>query len=550
MTSETKPTTWEFTTALDLLHTYSQLLPPSLDGSLAIDLPSSNSSNSSSDSLSGSPKRRGTLGNFKRVFRYLNKPVTIQSLDTQVESLDDGSTDSDDDTSPPPTPKDQNTEHKENVKCTAVRWSNEDEDIASESPELVGLKRLVALAGVQHNVQIQESTSKSLNRSRPKRLRSGVSISEASSEAINTGSDADDAVGNWWLAKTPKGVSQDDGNIINPASVPDIASAKHLRPAWVTPLKTQPTAWKSPVCIKYGEVISMLNLTRREKKDRLVRRLEKKFGPRFLQDFDYPKGLWQFGGNESDNGIHVFVDSSNIVIGFNDSLKLSRGLDVRLHTKRSPISFHSLALILERGRGVAKRVLVGSSDRSGGIPEYMQEAADCGYEISSLNRVAKFKEDRLAVKNDRTGNRSGNSRPSSGSETPLSGKKKTSEQGVDEILHMKMLESIVDAKQPSTIVLATGDAAEAEYSGGFLKNVERALVRGWKVELVAWGHSMSKAYRSKGFLEKWKDQFMVIELDDFSEELLQSYIEPAYYKDVRHTGPGKPFAEDLSSEDD
>ena len=102
-------------------------------------------------------------------------------------------------------------------------------------------------------------------------------------------------------------------------------------------------------------------------------------------------------------------------------------------------------------------------------------------------------------------------------------------------LHMKMLESIVDSKQPSTIVLATGDAAEAEYSGGFLKNVERALSKGWKVELVAWGHSMSYAYRSQHFLEKWKDQFMIIDLDEFSEELLGMYIAPSYHSYVRYT---------------
>ena len=75
----------------------------------------------------------------------------------------------------------------------------------------------------------------------------------------------------------------------------------------------------------------------------------------------------------------------------------------------------------------------------------------------------------------------------------------------------------------STIVLASGDAAEAEYSGGFLKNVERALSKGWKVELVSWSAGLSWEYRSKAFLTKWKDSFTLIELDDFSEELLALY---------------------------
>jgi hypothetical protein len=94
---------------------------------------------------------------------------------------------------------------------------------------------------------------------------------------------------------------------------------------------------------------------------------------------------------------------------------------------------------------------------------------------------------------------------------------------VDEILHMKMLESMIDTDLPSTMVLATGDAAVAEYSSGFLRNVERALERGWKVELVAWRRSMSYAYRDKAFRKKWAGQFTIVELDDFQEELLGIY---------------------------
>jgi hypothetical protein len=91
---------------------------------------------------------------------------------------------------------------------------------------------------------------------------------------------------------------------------------------------------------------------------------------------------------------------------------------------------------------------------------------------------------------------------------------------------MKILESLVDAHKPSTIVLASGDAAEAEYSGGFLKNVERALIKGWKVELVAWSTGLSHEYLSREFLRRWKGRFEVVLLDDFSEELLALYAYP------------------------
>lgn len=94
------------------------------------------------------------------------------------------------------------------------------------------------------------------------------------------------------------------------------------------------------------------------------------------------------------------------------------------------------------------------------------------------------------------------------------------EQAVDEILHLKILESLVDARTPSTIVLATGDAAEAEYSGGFLRMVERALQKGWRVELVSFSTTTSRAYRRKDFRSKWGSKFTVIELDEYVEYLL------------------------------
>lgn len=94
------------------------------------------------------------------------------------------------------------------------------------------------------------------------------------------------------------------------------------------------------------------------------------------------------------------------------------------------------------------------------------------------------------------------------------------EQGVDEILHLKILESLVDNDEPSTIVLATGDAAQAEYSQGFMVMVERALRKGWSVELVSWKTNISQMYRKAAFAHTWKDKFRIIELDEYAEELL------------------------------
>lgn len=217
---------------------------------------------------------------------------------------------------------------------------------------------------------------------------------------------------------------------------------------------------------------------------------------------------------------------SQIMIGFHDALKLSRGQPLHFRMRRQPLSFHNLSLILERGRPAAKRILVGSDNFAA-----IEEAKQIGYETNILDRVHKAKELTPRQKKYLNGNENGNgigtmqSGTGSGSETTAAAAmqyapEKWVEQAVDEILHLKMMESIVDASEPATMVLATGDAAEAEYSGGFLKMVERALAKGWRVELASFRHNTSWAYKRKDFRGKWGKKFGIVELDDFVEVLL------------------------------
>lgn len=320
-----------------------------------------------------------------------------------------------------------------------------------------------------------------------------------------------------------------------------IPYANQLTPAWVTPPRVEPITFTKPqpflsidtpqIFIDPTIIQPILLGTRDTKQLNIADKLLKKFGvtSNTLED-DLIRAMSQIGGNKSPDGIHVFVDSSNITIGFRNALIKARGINKNAYTKFPPISYHSLTLIMERGRGVAKRVLVGSS-RENVRPSYMTEAVRCGYEVSTLERVEKFKEAKVFKGSDieiyqslcYTG--TGYTSSGSSSEAPLNTFKTVTEQGVDEILHMKMLESIVDTKEPSTMVLATGDAAAAEYSDGFLRNVERALEKGWKVELVSWRDCMSSAYKNRDFRRKWKDKFTVLELDEFQEELLEVYTD-------------------------
>ena len=221
--------------------------------------------------------------------------------------------------------------------------------------------------------------------------------------------------------------------------------------------------------------------------------------------------------NISNIGIHVFVDISNISIGFHDCLKLARGMSRETRLKRVPLSFHNFSLVLERGRPAAKRVLVGS-DKYPAI----QQAKSIGYETNILERVHKAKEltPRQKKYQSRSGGETSGSETNTGLPSMTSGQQKWVEQAVDEILHLKILESLIDAKKPSTIILATGDAAEAEYSGGFLRMVERALEKGWCVELVSFKLNTSSLYKRKEFRSKWGQMFKWIELDPFVEYLI------------------------------
>ncbi|ESZ94089.1 hypothetical protein SBOR_5509 [Sclerotinia borealis F-4128] len=269
-------------------------------------------------------------------------------------------------------------------------------------------------------------------------------------------------------------------------------------------------------------VISPLyNLAYEEKIMKIARKLSDQYG---IDKTTLLNTKTNLQNSTDPDAIHVFVDYSNIMIGFQHALKTVRRIPQWMHTKiDSPFSYRSLAFIMERNRPAARRILAGSKLNHSPVASVFAEAQICGYENNILDRVWKNREltPRKARRGRGTGYLNGQS---SGSETPYSNTATQGylEQGVDELLHMKLLETIIDYK-PSTIVLATGDGAEAEYSAGFFKNVERALMKGWKVELVAWKQGLSHEYQSKAFVQRWKNQFSVICLEDFSEELLATY---------------------------
>ncbi|KAF5870676.1 uncharacterized protein Bfra_009223 [Botrytis fragariae] len=266
--------------------------------------------------------------------------------------------------------------------------------------------------------------------------------------------------------------------------------------------------------LKKGVIYPLHDLTREEKSIRIAKKL--------LNQLRLDIAV----RSSNKEPIHVFVDFSNIIIGFKNTLKSARRFpESEKMVESPPFSYCSLASILERNRPVAKRILVGSRSNNRDSAPHFDEAEMCGYETNVLDRVFKIREH--TTEKVRGGQGNGYlTGQSSKSETPISSQSTKPgfvEQGVDEILHMKMLETLADYSKPSTIVLGTGDGAEAEYSGGFFKNVERALLKGWNVELVAWSSGLNHEYKKRSFQSRWGKQFRLIMLDDFSEELLAIY---------------------------
>lgn len=118
------------------------------------------------------------------------------------------------------------------------------------------------------------------------------------------------------------------------------------------------------------------------------------------------------------------------------------------------------------------------------------------------------------------------------------------EQGVDELLQLKLHQAIADSYEPlprgSTIILATGDGNVGQFNeDGFVGCVRTALRKGWRVELYAWEVGVSKAWtrefgKDGKFLgsvsiNKWlihpasflSEKFKIIFLEKYAADMLE-----------------------------
>ncbi|KAI5476834.1 hypothetical protein MNV49_007130 [Pseudohyphozyma bogoriensis] len=260
--------------------------------------------------------------------------------------------------------------------------------------------------------------------------------------------------------------------------------------------------------------------------------------------------------------VDIFVDNSNILYSFLNWVRARPDAKVvniqtvgaggktrvvktvSMGGRKVRMDYATLFAILERGRKVEKRVLVGSSP----MWQSLEPALEWSYEVSILQRVPR---------SDTTGGKKRNAKrgksKTSGVEkvvTQVSGAgssdsmlqpavpekevgKVYKEQGVDELLHLKILESLLDhTPSPSSpaplLVLATGDAKNSEYNPtGFLGCVRRALERGWDVEIIAFPDGTSSSWLGEQAREELEEggerhrgKLKVVDLARFAEELV------------------------------
>ncbi|KAH7122873.1 hypothetical protein EDB81DRAFT_222106 [Dactylonectria macrodidyma] len=211
--------------------------------------------------------------------------------------------------------------------------------------------------------------------------------------------------------------------------------------------------------------------------------------------------------NIESNGVHVFIDMSNISISFLQAVRARFSLpDSVRFTPLPSLNLSFLHELLVRDRGT-KVLNAGCSIRPNRAePTYIQELRNLGYRVDLRRRV-----------------------DSQESQTPAEMQGASShhryvEDMVDETLQIRIGESVMKYfDKPGTLILATGDAKPAKFSDGFFTYAERALKMGWNVEVVSWKASLSGAWTNPAWAKPWGDRFRVIELDGYLDDLLNSY---------------------------
>lgn len=155
---------------------------------------------------------------------------------------------------------------------------------------------------------------------------------------------------------------------------------------------------------------------------------------------------------------HVFIDNSNIIWGAQRAAATLEPSAVWLAIR---VYWRNLFQLVEHPGRVVTRVLAGSIPP--GNEQLWEYAQREGFDTKLLQKV------------ERDDGRFG-------------------EQAVDEMLILQIANVLLDFEPPQTLVLVTGDGKETEFGSSFSRQVERALKRGWEVEVWSWKEQISSRF--------------------------------------------------------
>jgi hypothetical protein len=179
---------------------------------------------------------------------------------------------------------------------------------------------------------------------------------------------------------------------------------------------------------------------------------------------------------------HIFLDNSNI-FGGAQRTALEREVKVWQCVR---VDYRNLFRLLQYRKPASRTSMLAGSVPPGN--EALWEAAkDAGFDTTLLRRVATD-----------TG--------------------RLIEQGVDEAIHLRISNILLDSDEPGTMVIATGDGAETEQGCSFTQQVVRAAKRGWKVEIWSWKNQLAGRLRDTRI--RFPEQVRVFKLDEWYRSIV------------------------------
>lgn len=197
--------------------------------------------------------------------------------------------------------------------------------------------------------------------------------------------------------------------------------------------------------------------------------------------------------NEIDN-YYIFIDFSNITIGFYNHITTNYK---KYNICKPKINYDVLISVIEKNKNVKKRVLIGSQKN---IKQHQK----------------KNKNDKIKKIFDKYGY-----------EVHMLERNNNKEKCVDEILHGKIMETILYTDIPGCIVLCSGDGKSSDYTeNSFYKLCIKALKIGWKVMIISWKKQISKNYILGPELcnllkdNEIKNNYNILYLDNYVEKII------------------------------